>query len=211
MRLLFSALILLVCAGIIIAQNQESINSENQRALILDQTTPEEVIKMFGPPTKNKVDKLEIQKIDKWVTSKRNEKIFEVLSFDQLTGFDKIELAFLDNKLILIHYVLDKRLLARDLAQIYKIAFVPILNDLGNFRPSDYEQEIKGNISITNYPNVYYLVAVSKIGLISARVTTDNAYGDSRLDRNKIERANRIRPLQGKVTEIQIISRKLLI
>lgn len=208
MRLLFTVLIMILCAGVIMAQNQQSANLVKERALILDQTTSEEAMKMFGTPTNDNVDKLKIQKIDKWIASKRNEKIFKVLSFDKVRAFERIELSFLDDKLVVIHYILDKKLPARDLAQIYKIEFVPVLDDLSDFRPSDYEQ-LKGNIKVANYPNVYYLIAVSKAGFISARVSTDNAYADTRLDRNKIKRSNRVTQPQGKITDIQIISRKL--
>lgn len=216
MKFLSIVVIILASATFTLAQEQNVSDKEKEKqGLVLDQTTPDEAIKFLGTPKSDKLDKLKIQKIDKWVSSKQNEKIFRILTFEKAQGMDKITLAFSDEKLVMIHFNLDKKIPARDLSRVYQIAFIPIFSELDdNFHPADYEKR-KGNVDVADFPENYYLIAASKNSFISARVFNgENAPKPPAggVVRKADTRGNvkvHTNPLLGQVTEIQIISRKM--
>jgi hypothetical protein len=217
-KFLYIALLIIVSTVLIFGQNQDASKHDELSGLVIDQTTPEEAIKLLGSPKRDNVDKIDVQTIERWISPQRKEKVFRILSFEKAKGLQKIELAFLNNRLVLIHFVLDKRIAASDLANVYRITFIPIVNKLDeNFHPSDYER-YKSNIGVANFPDSYSLIAVSNSSFISAKVFNNGA--DPKADYSgmvtprthpSLSGGTNISssPLVGKVTEIQIISRKL--
>jgi hypothetical protein len=190
--------------------------SDDERGFVLDQSTPEEAISALGQPSNNRLDKLNVQTIEKWIAPKRKEKIFRVLTFKEAQGYAKIEMTYLEGKLVMIHYVLKTRLPVEILPRAYGIAFRPLTNELeDSVRPENYYQ-LRDNVQVANYPSYYYMLGVARQSFISARIFNSGAEPNvaaggqiTRRARNVPDQRIGFNQPPGKITEIQIISRQL--
>src|SRR5207253_9593018 len=97
--------ILLVYGALLAANASAQANvprADGFRGLILNQTTAEDAIRILGPPAADKIDRLNVSKLSKWLKAKHTEKIFRQLTFKNIGDFSRIELSFLENKLMAI-------------------------------------------------------------------------------------------------------------
>ena len=217
MKLLLILLAVLTFAVTGMAQGDAAATASNdERGFVLDQSTPEEAISALGQPSDDRLDKLSVQKIEKWIAPKRKEKIFRVLTFKEAQGYAKIEMAYLEGKLVMIHYVLQTRLPVEILPRAYGIAFRPLTNELeDNVRPENYSQ-LRANVQAANYPSYYLMLGVARNSFIAARIFNGGAVPNVAAGGQITRRAKGV-PNQkiefsqppGKITEIQIISRQL--
>lgn len=153
------------------SQDSSQPQPDRWRGLILDQSTPEDAIRILGKPANDKIGKLYVLKIQSWLTKKAKEKIFRTLEFKKPEGIDKARLSFLDNKLVAIDLDVKKGIAPVALSNIYGIEFQPLVGaaDVG-FRPRDYEQN-QGRVYPKTYPTTYSMVAVSKNSFIDAMIS----------------------------------------
>jgi hypothetical protein len=183
----------------VVAQAQDA-QPDRWRELVVDQATPDDAIKTLGKPESDKVDRLRIFDIDsKWISKKQAEKIFRKLRFKGIEGFKYAELSFLEDKLVMIDLVPEKKIDASSLSTIYGIPFEPRFNTLdrahkffhpdpGNF-PSVYD--LHGSVK-----EVFIGAMISNVGLGAAlRASTGLPDSDTHYP--------------GKVGRIQIVSRTL--
>ena len=84
------------------SQQTNAYKSDGWQGLTLDRNTPEDAVRTLGQPASDKIDRLRIHLIDKWITPKHKEKIFRVLTFKNVGDAKQAKLAFLDNKLVRI-------------------------------------------------------------------------------------------------------------
>jgi hypothetical protein len=170
--------------------------------LILDQTTPEEALALLGKPASDKVDPLQIHNIDRWISLRRKDKIFRKLTWKKPAGAHKLDLAFLDGKLVMMRvYYEKKQLPAEELAPAFGINFIGVEKVSPN--PLEYEQNAVTNIE--NYPMQYYAVAVSPNSFLSALVVDPNI-------KRLLKRMVSVPVegyLPGQVALIEIVSRRL--
>jgi hypothetical protein len=170
------------------------------RDLVIDQATPDDAIKTLGKPESDKVDRLRIFDIDpKWISKKQTEKIFRKLRFKNIEGFKYAELSFLEDKLVMIDLVPEKKIDASSLSTIYGIPFESRFSSLD--RASKFFHPDPGN-----FPSVYYLHGPVKEVFIGAMI------GNTGL--GAVLRASTGLPdsdthYPGKVGQIQIVSRTL--
>jgi len=128
---------------------------------ILNQTTSEDAARILGQPAADKVDRLDVTKISKWLDPKHKEKIFRQLSFKNVGDFSLIQLSFLENKLMMIELEFKKTILPERLDGIFGVEFAVIGAQSG---PSDLPNE-PGKYPVrfipTYYPFDYNLVGIS--------------------------------------------------
>jgi hypothetical protein len=170
--------------------------------LILDQTTPEEALALLGKPAGDKVDQLQFHNIDRWISLRRKDKIFRKMTWKKPAGVDKLDLAFLDGKLVMMRvYYKKKQLPAENLAPAFGINFIGVEKVSPN--PLEYEQNAVTHIE--NYPMQYYAVAVSPNSFLSALVVDPNI---KRLLKRMVS-VPVAGYLPGQVALIEIVSRRL--
>ena len=144
-----------------LAQGSNSSRADGFRGLILNQTTSEDTARILGQPAGDKVDRLDVTKISKWLDPKHKEKIFRQLSFKNVGDFSLIQLSFLENKLMMIELEFKKTILPERLDGIFGVEFAVIGAQSG---PSDLPNE-PGKYPVrfipTYYPFDYNLVGIS--------------------------------------------------
>ena len=78
--------------------------------LILNETTSKDALDSLGQPASDKVDRLDVSKIGKWLDPKHKEKIFRQLTFKKVKDSRTIELSFLDDRLVMIELEFGRNL-----------------------------------------------------------------------------------------------------
>lgn len=152
-------------------QDADKVQPDRWRGLILDQSTPEDAIKVLGKPISDKNDKFKPYPLDKRISTKG--KTFRFLTFKKLNGVDEALLVFTDNKLVAISLKLREKIPAASLPNIYDVKFEPKISAVDQaFHPRDYEQN-QGKLYPSNYPATYFLIAITERSFVS--VFIDNS------------------------------------
>jgi hypothetical protein len=147
------------------------------RGLVLDQSTPEDAIRILGAPEKDKPSGVAVFRIKNWLSKQAREKVFRTLEFKKPAGIDKASLSFLDGKLVAISLDVKKGISPNGLANIYGVDFQPAVGALDiAFNPRDYERN-QGRVYPKTYPTVYSLVAASEKSFIDAMVSNVPSFG----------------------------------
>ena len=211
MRLLTLFIFLSLSCGMVFAQEIVSGNKKSD-AFILEKTSPEQAIKILGKPRSDEIKKLDIVYIDGWVDEKIKKENCRVLHYSPLEDFKNVNLTFLDNRLIAIEFEAKKTIKAAQLSNIYKIKLIPIVNVLGIKRNVDEFDNATKDVSVSEFPQIYYLVGTSQSSVLTAKIFNGEVKsGNIGITRNLDPQIKvKIRPITGKVTEIQILSRKIL-
>jgi hypothetical protein len=200
-----SALIgIIFLASTSLGQRTSEYKPEGWHGLTLDQSTPEDAIRILGQPISDKSDRLQIYNIDVWVTPKHKQKVFRVLTYKNVGDVKQAGLAFLDNKLVRIHTkYAEKKFPAKDLRERFGIDFVLVKGELPpDSTPSMYEGR-KESTAPKEYPAAYYMVSVTPQSLISAFVARGGIKG-------ALDLANDVKKKEpGSLMHLDIISRTL--
>jgi hypothetical protein len=177
MKILILIAVLMTVPSFTCAQEQERPLPDRWRGLILDQSTPEDAIRVLGTPAIDKMGSLSAFRIQSWLTKKTKERIFRTLEFKKPEGIDKAFLSFLDGKLVAITLDMKKGIAPGALSNIYGIEFQPMVGatDIA-FRPRDYETT-QGRVYPKTYPTVYSMVGVSEKSFVDAMVTNVPSFG----------------------------------
>lgn len=181
------------------------------RGLILDQSTPDDAIKILGKPEKDKPNEsLRIfGGVSNWLTKKRKDKVFRRLEFSlgKESGVQKAYLSFLDNKLVLMTLDLKSGEVGPNgLSNIYGIEFFPLITPLAlAMFEKDYERN-QGKIYPKSYPTVYNLVGIADKSFVSAMVS-NSSFGAILGKSMGIPNATNSFP--GKVEFVDLVSKSL--
>lgn len=219
--ILTSTLIILCC--VVLSLAQEKILSNKWQDLKLNASTPEDCIRLFGAPTKDK-DKttLEDLRAEIWLSGKQKQKIFRILTFKDLKSYEQVKLAFLDNKLIVI--ILDvpnaeiesNWLDPDDLESLFSINFKPWYRKIGRKLPlaSEFKANSPTELKKEEYNYRYDMIAVTTDSFIVAEVDNNKYIDGGLFDRNKDtkqkrQEINAAGKYPGYVRSIQIIGRSL--
>jgi len=200
---------LLIFFSIITHAQDEGVRPDRWRGLVIDQSSPDDAIKLLGTPAKDKLTSLTTHSVEQWVSKKRKEKIFRTLEYKKPTeAVEKAWLSFLDNKLVSILLDMKEGTVSPNaLSNIYGVEFRPIIGraDLA-FSPRDFERH-EGKIYPKTYPTVYHLAAVSEKTMLTAMIgnvpSLAGAFGRSMGVPDKPD------SFPGKVMFVQLISRTL--
>jgi hypothetical protein len=208
MKINFTLLfILLLSALSTFGQDQDKPMPDRWRGLVIDQSTPDDAIKILGKPAKDKLGAMSAMGVDHWLTKRHKEKIFRNMEFGKLEGMKAVYLSFLDDKLVSITVRLDKSISPEALTNIYGVKFEPQIGamDVG-FSPRDYERN-QGKIYPKTYPTVYQMVAVSENSFVDAMVENVPSFGGALARSAGVPDTPGSFP--GKVHFIQLVSRTL--
>ena len=205
-----SVITVLTLIGVIVlaspsfSQQTNAYKPDGWQGLTLDQSTPEDAVRTLGQPVNDKIDRLRIHLIDKWMTPKHEQKVFRVLTFKNIADAKQAKLAFLDNKLvrILIDYK-EKKFPAKDLKEVFGLDFIVIEGGIpSSSTPSMYEGQKESRVREA-YTAAYFTISVTPRSLISAFVGRGGIRG-------ALEQANDLKTKEpGSLLHLDMISRTL--
>ena len=168
--------------------------------LVLDETTVEDAINALGKPNKDKIK----QKLGTIIGYRINTDLrYRKLEYKKPKGMDKVELYFLDAKLVAIDLDLKKNVNPNSLAGEYGVDFSPSFSGVNVTYGTGRQEPVEGSVS---YPRVYHVVGVAETAFIVAQVKqgTFSHIGKS-IGSIQEDPTN----FPGKVGRIQLISRAL--
>jgi hypothetical protein len=165
-----------------LAQSDNRPRPDGFRGLVLNQTTAKDAIDILGQPAEDKIDRLDVSKIDKWLGPKHKEKIFRHLTFKKIGDFRTIELSFLGDKLMMIELEFGKTLNPEKLRNLFGVAFAPVggWSDLPD-QPGQYPRPFLA----TRYPQSFAVVGISDQAFIWANCSASSTGVPTSVDRTR--------------------------
>jgi hypothetical protein len=170
--------------------------------LIFDVSPPSDAFTILGTPSSDKLDVLPVNLIGKWLSPEAGGKQFRVMEYGKIANFDRVTLAFLNNRLVFIELA-PKKLLPSEMSNIYNVKLTPALDNFD--RSSDPQTFVNGYQENTSsiYPSSYSMIGISDKTFLIGKIVN----GD--LSDNSGNSANKGMMFPGEVKQIQIISRSL--
>jgi hypothetical protein len=206
MKTLILAPLLVFCVSVA-AQDTEGPKPDRWRGIVLDQSTPEDAMRILGTPASDKLGSVTVFRIKDWLSKQAREKVFRTLEFKKPEGIDKATLSFLNGKLVAISLDVKKGIAPGVLSNIYGVEFQPAVNAIDiAVRPREYQRD-QGRVYPKTYPTVYSMVAVSERSFIDAMVSNVPSVGGAFAKSMGIPDQPGTFP--GKVEQIVLVSRKL--
>src|SRR5687768_2248436 len=123
-RIILATALVLFFAVFVQSQEQSSPKPDTWRGLVIDASTPDDAIKTFGQPKKDRLGGLRTYPLNKRLTIDHNSTGFRKLYYENVEGIDHVELVFKDNKLLIVEIHPDKKIPAANLPTIYDVRFV---------------------------------------------------------------------------------------
>jgi hypothetical protein len=167
------------------AQGNNGPHASAFGGLVLNTTSSEGATRILGQPVADKTDRLDVSKISKWLDPKHKEKVFRQLSFKNVGDFSRIQLSFLENKLVMIELEFKKNVEPARLDKVFGLEFAIIGGQSG---PSDLPNE-PGKYPVrfipTYYPFTYNLIGISEDAFIWADCSTGDVARPGRVDRTR--------------------------
>lgn len=189
------------------ALEQDHPLPDRWRGLVLDQSTPEDGIRILGKPAKDTTGSISADPINNWLTKRRKEKVFRTLIFNKPEGIDKATLSFLDGKLVMISLDVKKGISPEGLANIYGVPFQPLVDTLAlALKPEDFERN-QGKVYPKTYPTVYSMVAVSEHSFVNAMISNVPSFLGALAESAGVP--DKPGSFPGRVEFVQLISRTL--
>ena len=167
------ALIFSTCLVSSVLAQSKNVSATSWYGLVIDKSTPEDAVKLFGKPRKRKTNKrLEILRATSWLSGKYDEKVFTTLSYRNLKVFWSVKFGFLDNKLVLVSMEKKDPTLrgARgwidpdDLGSIFDLEFKPYRRKLGKTRPGPIEFRDKAPKYLKKKEHYYFWYDMMAVG-----------------------------------------------
>jgi hypothetical protein len=152
--------VILFCLSLLTAGTvaQSVASPDGFKALVLNETTIDDAISALGQPDTDKTDSLDVSKIGKGLDAKHKEKIFRKLSYKN-SDFSKIELSFLDGKLMMIDLTFKKSYDAEKISNLFAVRFALLGGPAGlPDKPGEYPV----GFLATTFPAYYSMVAISE-------------------------------------------------
>jgi hypothetical protein len=186
---------------------QETPRPDRWRGLVIDESTPEDIIRLFGQPRADRNERMHLDPIERWFTRRQRERIFRRLEYRNLEGIDKAWFYFDNNKLAQIMLDLDEEVAAQALPNIYNLQFRPVIGRFAQaVTPQNFPRE-QGQVYPREYPIVYHLVSVSDRTVVLAMINNvPSILGALSRSAGIPDQAGEF---PGKVQFLQIISRTL--
>ncbi len=125
--------------------------------LMLNDTTLNDARNALGQAVADKTDSLDVSKLGKWLDAKHKEKIFRQLTYKN-RDFTRIELSFLDEKLVMIDLEFAKKYEATKLSTLFAVEFAALG---GPISLPDKPGQMPGGFIAMGYPPYYAKVAIS--------------------------------------------------
>jgi len=210
MRLLFFTFIFILLCGFVAAQENQ-LRPSKDKAFLLDQTSPEQAVEILGEPQSDEVEKIDVLYVGKWVDEKFKKEKYRVLFFEKFEDLGQVKLTFLNEKLVAINFVLEKEVPAARLSAIYKVQFIPVFSEFGIKESVGEFDKLTRNVWAAKFPRRFHLVGTSKTSVLTVRVFSGDALAENIVTANAgAMNENRKKAMNGKVTDLQILSRTIL-
>jgi hypothetical protein len=213
------AFLILLCAIPVVAQDKAA--PDRWAGMVLNVTTPDDAIRLFGAPAKDKSKvPLDLRRPLSWHSDKCNEKVFRTLSYKRIQEYKNVKLSFLDEKLVSISMeapnaeLEDKWIDPDDLEQLFGVVFKPSKRLHGIKLPSPFEfgADAPSELKKDDYDYWYDMIAVSEQTFIVA-IADNYQYSSGLFASPDVKRRKKInaRGLRypGYVSDIEITSRVL--
>jgi hypothetical protein len=234
-RLLIFIVLLATTPALLVAQNQE-MQTDGWRGLVLDTSTPEDAVRILGKPSKDE-DKVSVRiwGIDNWLSGKEKQKIFRTLSYKwgKVKGVQFVELAFLDGRLAIITLqelpTPDRRQAGwidpDNLEKLFSVPFKPRKREASKNLPPLLEFQSAATTELSKYESYYDALGVADKSFIVALVDNDKdisgyvgIFGPDPTTGSREKEKKKIRKgidaggkYPGYVSALKIISRKLAV
>ena len=137
---------------------QSAASPDGFQGLVLNETTLDDAKKALGLPDTDKTDNLDVSQIGKWLDPKHKEKLFRKLSYKS-RELSKIELSFLDDKLVMIDLTFKKGYDAEKVSNLFAVRFA-LLG--GPASLPDKPGQYPASFFATGFPPSYSMVAISE-------------------------------------------------
>lgn len=175
------------------------------KGLKIDRTTAEEALKKFNTPKKDEKDKILAIK-NKWLTKKAQEKIWRVLHWENIEGFEDVKLFFDENNKLVVIQLEPKQLTAQAFSNAYDIPLKPMFSGFSEgLNPKNFERN-EGKLYAKNYPSIYQIIGVTDDVFLFAGIS-NSSMGSILKESMGVKDAEGNYP--GKVYILQLISRNL--
>ena len=165
-----------------LAQSDGGPRPDGFRGLTLNQTTAKDAIDLLGQPAEDKVDRLDVSKIGKWLDPKHKEKIFRHLTFKKVGDFRSIGLAFLDDRLMMIELKFGKKFEPEKLRNLFGVNFAAVGG------PADLPDKVgqyPRPFYPTTYPESFSVVGISDQAFIWANCFATSTGIPTSVDRTR--------------------------
>ena len=185
--------------------------------LKLDESTPEDAIKLLGTPQADEMDEFDLggknglfqTSIKRFFQTKGGQKVFRKLIYKKHGMTDDLTLRFFEGKLvhIIFDYDLGKKsggITAADLSEKYKIDFVILQGVNKDSKLSDFEGQKESNVPKV-YDVLYTLLSVQKDDIYFVRME----YNNQKAFWRSITKKTTKELFPGFVAEMHLISRSL--
>lgn len=199
----------------------DEARSDGWAGMVIDVSTPEDAVRLFGRPAKDKDNvRLDVPRSLSWFSDRYEQKIFRTLTYKKLRDFDKVHFAFLDGKLVAIlmeapNAEIEKNWIdPDDLQDLFAVTFKPHKRERGRQlpSPSEFEKNAPTELQKDDYDYWYDMIAVSEKSFIVA-VTDNYKYISGLFESPDAKRRKKINArglmYPGYVSNIEIISRSL--
>jgi hypothetical protein len=187
-------------------QDQDSPLPDRWRGLVIDESVPEDAIRILGKPDKDRIEGESTYPLNRRITLDEDSKDARKLTFEHLEGMTSVDLLFRDNTLVLIELRPNKKIRASALGRIYKIHFSPKFSSIYDVSPRAYDNR---GLQPVDYPPVYFLISLADTTYVSAEIKSGIAGALlGKNQRGKIS-SDDDGGYPGNVNKIQLISRRL--
>jgi len=162
---------------------QSNNKADSFHGLVLNETTSEAATRILGQPSSDKVDRIDLSKLNKWLDPKIKEKIFRQLAFKDVGDFSRIQLSFLENKLVMIELEFKKNLGYWQLDHIFGLEFAVVGLTAGPFELPNAIGKYPARFIPDHFPFNYNLIGISEHTFIWVDCSTNDAARPGRVDR----------------------------
>ena len=155
--------------------------SDGWAGMVLDVSTPEDAVRLFGTPSKEK-DKvaIDLPRALSWFSDKHTQKVFRTLTYKKLQNYKQVQFSFLDGKLVAILMEAPNAEIEKDwvdpddLENLFAVVFKPHKRQHNRKlpSPSEFQNNAPTELKKDDYDYWYDMIAVGDKSFIVA--LTDN-------------------------------------
>jgi len=214
------SLLLLILACVPVVYSAEDVRPDGWAGMVLDTSTPEDAVRLFGPAAKDK-DKmaLDLPRPLSWLSDKWKQKTFRTLTYKKLREYKEVRFSFLDGKLVLISMEApdaeyeEKWIDPDDLETLFGVSFKPHQRTTKKLvSPAEFLANAPAELKKDEYDYWYDMIAISDKSFVVA-VADNYKYISGLFEKPGAKRRKKINAhgakYPGYVSDIEIISRTL--
>src|SRR5688500_193418 len=112
---ILAAITIVLVSFVSLRAQTDTPRPDGWRGLVLNVSTPDDAIRLFGPPAKDK-DKTALDPVRplSWLSDKYKQKVFRTLTYKKLHGYKQVQLSFHENKLVLVSMRSEERRVGKE-------------------------------------------------------------------------------------------------